>query len=261
MDIEPFALVKENMEVYVNLRLEKHGPDEKVNGYDIKLSGSFANHAILPKLDAGLLTALYTDDKQRELDEFKKKLRFPLAMGKALPWNREVPRVVLELHDANDKAHDLVISDCTAHKFNFLPKELGIVVLDFTVKTKDLTENQVMQLLRANGQELKVSLECKPAEEKPDNFQQTMDLGTAPDQQSEAWKAAQAVFTGGAPAGADKLPALEASAPPPAEAPAAKPAKKPKAAAEPKPDDVPLAEKQAAAPRPRRTGKAIVAPE
>lgn len=260
MDIEPFALVTETMEVYVNLRIEKHG-DDNVNGYDIKLSGSFANHAILPKLDAELLPALYTDDKQRELDEFKKKLRFPRLFSKAVAYDWEVPRVVATLHDEHDAANSLVISDCTADKFSILAKELGIVELGLRVKTKDLTEDQVMKLLRANGQELNISLECKPAEEKPDNFQQALDMGTpAPDQQSEAWKAANAVFTE-PPPGADNLPALEASAPPPAEAPAAKPAKKSKPTAEPKPDDAPLAEKQAAAPRPRRTGKTVVAPE
>lgn len=263
MDIEPFALVTEKMEVYVNLRLELRGPDEKVNGYDIKLSGQFANHAILPKLDVELLPALYTDDKQHELDEFKKKLRFPRAMKKALQWDMEVPRVVLTVHDEHEAADSLIINDCTAHKFTFLPKELGIVDLEFTVKTKEMTEGQVMKLLHANGQTLKISLECKPAEEKPDNYQQVYLLGKDPGAMSEARKQAEAQFTGGAPA-ADKLPALEASAPPPAEAPAKppkadKPAKPAKAAAAPAAGTPPVEQQQEK--RPRRTAAAITVPE
>lgn len=158
---------------------------------------------------------MYTDDKQRELDEFKKKLRLPLAMGKSLPWDIEVPRVVVTLHDKHDPKNNLTISDCTAHKFSFLPKDLGIVELDFIIKTKDMTEDQVMHLLRANGQELQISLICAPAEEKPDNFQQADLLAQEP--MSEAREKAEAAFTAGAaPAGDDVVgqPTLETSAPP-----------------------------------------------
>lgn len=230
MTIEPFSLVREKMDVYVNLRIEKHG-DDNVNGYDIKLSGSFANHAILPKLDVELLPALYTDDKQRELDEFKKKLRFPRAMGKALPWDLDIPRVVLTLHDEQDDKHSLTVSDCAAHKFAFLPKELGIVELAFTVKTKDLTEEQVMKLLRANGQELKVSMECREADADLDNFEQ-VDL-LSQQNMSPARAEAERQFAAGIPDQAEEIAQTLAAAPPPeepapTEAPAAEPATKPR---------------------------------
>lgn len=204
MSIEAFQLVKEKMEVYVNLRIEKHG-DENVNGYDIKVKGNFSNHAILPKLDDSLLSAFYTDEKQRELEEFKRKLKFQ-RINKALPWDWEVPRVVTTLHDEYG-SDDLTISDCTIDKFHFLPKDGGTVEFDFRIKTKELSEGQVIQLLRCNGQECTISVECAPAEEKPDNFQQAELLGNAPEQMSDARKNAEAQFAAG-------LPTLEAEAPP-----------------------------------------------
>lgn len=238
MSIEAFQLVKDKMSVYVNLRLEKHGKDEKVNGYDIKVRGDFTNHAILPKLDAELLGAFYKDGKQRELDEFKKDLRFPKAMGKALPWEMEVPRVVVTLHDKHDAKNDLSISDCVAHKFAFQPKELGVVELEFTVKTKDMTEEQVMHLLRANGQDLPISLVCKPVEEEPDNFEQA-DLLTQKPLSAGAQDAVKEM--------AKNLAALETDEPPKVEAAAPAPV---------------VAEPEKPAPRPRRgRAKEVVAPE
>ena len=227
MSIEAFQLVKDKMSVYVNLRLEKHGPTDKVNGYDIKVSGDFTNHAILPKLDAELLSAFYKDGKQRELDEFKKDLRFPKAMGKALPWDMEVPRVVATLHDKHDAKNDLTISDCTAHKFSFLPKELGVVEFDFVIKTKDMTEEQVMHLLRANGQELQISLMCKPPEEKPDNFEQA-DLLAQKTLSSGAQDAVKEMAKNLAALETDEPPKVEAAAPKPAEAEPEKPAARPR---------------------------------
>lgn len=203
MSIEAFALVKEKMEVYVNLRIEKHG-DENVNGYDVKVKGRFANHSILPKLHPELLGAFYTDEKQRELDEFKRKTRFP-KISKALPYDLEVPRVIATLHDEHGD-EDLVINDCHLDKFHFLPIDGGTVEFDFRIKTKELSEEQVMQLLRCNGQECVLSVECKPEEEKKDNYQQALELDSKPEAMSDARKAAEAQFK--AP------PALEASAPP-----------------------------------------------
>jgi len=203
MTIEAFQLVKEKMDVYVNLRIEKHG-DENVNGYDIKVKGRFANHSILPKLHPELLGAFYTDEKQRELDEFKRKTRFP-KINKALPYDMEVPRVIATLHDEIG-GDDLNISDCHLDKFHFLPIDGGTVEFDFRIKTKELSEEQVMQLLRCNGQECVLSVECKPEEEKQDNFQQALELDNKPERMSDARKEAEAAF--------GALPALEASAPP-----------------------------------------------
>lgn len=189
MAIEIFSLTKDKMEVYVNLRIEKHGENNE-NGYDVKCKGRFSN-SILLKLDAGLRDALYTDDEQRDVEDFKKKLRFP-RIAKPIAWDLEVPRTLLRLHDADNPSDDLVLSDAKTDSFVFEPMEGGTVELSFRVKLKDTSEEQVLKLLRANGQTLPISLECAALEEKPDNFEQADLLTKEPI--SEARKEAESLF-------------------------------------------------------------------
>lgn len=189
--MEIFSLVKEKMLVTVSLRQEIHGED-RVNAYDIRLSGRFANSAILPKLDKELLSVFYTDEKQRELEEFKRKLRFPRINPKFLPWDLEIPRVILHMHDAHDADADFLIGDNTADNFKFLPLDGGTVEFSLRIKTKETTEDQVLKLLRANGQEIIISMECAPLEEKLDNYKQAELIAKEP--KSEAVLAAEAMF-------------------------------------------------------------------
>jgi len=189
MAIEIFNLVKDKMEVYVNLRIEKHGENNE-NGYDVKCRGRFSN-SILLKFDAELRDALYMDDEQRDVEDFKKKLRFP-RIAKPIAWELEVPRTLLRLHDADNSAEDLVLSDAKTDSFVFEPMEGGTVELSFRVKLKEPSEEQVMKLLRANGQTIPISLECAALEEKQDNFQQAELLTQEP--MSEARKEAESMF-------------------------------------------------------------------
>lgn len=207
---QSFQLVKEKMEVSVQLRIEKHG-EENVSQYDIRTKGRFANSAILPKLDDELLNAFYTDEKQRSLDEFKRKLRFP-RINKALPWNFEVPRVIATLHDEFG-GDDLIVTDCTADKFTFLPIDGGTVELAFRVKTKELSEEQVIQLLRCNGQECIISIEVAAQEESKDYEEQADLLSREPmsDARAEAEKAFHNPVGAQSP---EELVGLEPEAPP-----------------------------------------------
>jgi hypothetical protein len=188
-NIEIFGLVKDKMEVYVNLRIEKHG-DNNENGYDVKCKGRFSN-SILLKFDAGLRDALYMDDEQRDVEDFKKKLRFP-RIAKPIAWELEVPRTILRLHDADNPAEDLILSDAKTDSFVFEPMEGGTVELSFRVKLKDTSEEQVLKLLRANGQTIPISLECAALEEKADNFEQAELLTQEP--MSDARANAESMF-------------------------------------------------------------------
>lgn len=189
MTTEPFALVKEKMDVYVNLRIEKHG-DENVNGYDIKVSGRTSN-SILLKFDEGLRDALYMGDKQADVEGFKKKLRFPL-ITKPIHWGLEITNVILRLHDAHDADDDLVITGGDADNFVLDPMEGGTVDYKFRIKCPEMSEEQVMKLLRANGQNFGISLERAKVEEKPDNFEQADLLTKEPT--SPAREKAESLF-------------------------------------------------------------------
>lgn len=169
MSIETFQLVKEKMEIFVHLRIEKHG-ENNVNAYDIKASGNFSNSVLL-KLHPDLRDIFYKDADQKDVEGFKKDLRFP-RIAKAIAWDLEVPRVLARLHDVSDPDEDLILSDGKADKFEFDMLEGGTVKLSFRIKLAEMEESTVAKLLRANGQTLPVSFECAALEEKPDNFQQ-----------------------------------------------------------------------------------------
>jgi len=236
MNIEPFSLTREKMEIYVHLRLENHGPEEKANGYDIKLKGRFSNSVLL-KFDPDLRDSLYTDEKQRDLEEFKKKLRFPRIVN-AMKWQLEIPRAVLTLHDGEDPKEDLEIADGKAKDFVLLPMEGGTVEVSIRYQCPQMSEEQVTKMLRANGQALKISLECREAEPEPDNFQQ-VDL-LSQQNMSPARAEAERQFAAGMPDQTEEIAQTLAAAPPPEELapteaqasdPAAKPRRRAKAVA------------------------------
>lgn len=263
-DIEPFSLTKERARfAHLNTREEKHGPKASKKGVDFKLVFDL-NNVYLNRIAPGLQDMFYRAHETADMHnpDNKPVLRFPKLDTQA--YDIEVPRVTMRFHDPDKADHDMVLTGGKLNGFKFECKQGGTVILTVRAQFSDPAEEEMVKANRVLFDTVLVSLSCAAEEEQPTLEEQAEALGKAP--QSEAGKALADLFTGGAPAvgGADDLPALEASAPPPVEAKAeapAKPAKKSKAAAEPKPDDPPLAEKQAAAPRPRRTGKAVVAPE
>lgn len=188
--IDPFALVKEKMEIYVNLRIEMHGED-KVSAYDVKLSGNFSNSVLL-KLHPELRDTFYKAGDQADVEDFKRELRFPMIDNKAIQWALEIPRTMLRLHDVQDSGEDLVLTDGKTKKFEFDMLEGGTVKLSFLVQLGELEEEQVTKLLRANGQTMPISLESAPTEEKPDNFEQADLLSQG--EHSDARKEAENAF-------------------------------------------------------------------
>lgn len=256
-DIEPFSLTKERARfAHLNTREEKHGPKASKKGVDFKLVFDL-NNSYLNRIAPGLQDMFYRAHETQDMHnpDNKPVLRFPKLDTQA--YDLEVPRITMRFHDPDSADNDMVLRGGKLNGFKFECKQGGTVIITVRAQFSDPDEDEMIKANRVLFDNVLVSLECIAEEEKPTLEEQAEALGRAP--QSEAGKKLADLFT--APrSSADNLPALEASAPPPAEAPA-KPAKKPKAAAEPKLDDKPLAEKQAAAPRPRRTGKAVVAPE
>lgn len=192
--IEAFTLVKEKMEVFVQLRTEKHGEDN-ANAYDLRLSGDFSNSVLL-KLHPDLRDHFYKDSEQREIDEFKRVLRFP-RIAKPLVWDLEIPRILSHLHDVDDEANDLVLSGGVADTFKIEMKEGGTVHLSFRIKLAAVDEDQIVKLHRANGQKLRVSVECAEAEEQPDNYEQADLLSREP--MSDARAKAESAFSAAPP--------------------------------------------------------------
>lgn len=265
MSIQTFELVSEKcMLAHVNVRTEMHG-DERHRAYDLKFTKDFPN-AVLKKFHPELLDTFYAASKQTDIEaDYKPNLRFGL-MG-AVAWDLEIPRTMLTIHDPD--GNDLVLGDGKTNKFKFEMLDGGTVKMSFRCQFPELEEDDVAKMLRALNETVPISLSCTTAEEKPDNFEQAELITQEP--MSDARKEAEAAFKGSTAPAIDEaagLPTLEASAPPADNVVDIKDSAKPKkekaakAAPEQKPDDAPLAEKQAAAPRARRgSGKAVIAPE
>lgn len=184
-------LLKEKMEVTVQLRVERHG-DNKVNAYDARLRGSF-NNGVLLKLAPGLRETFYETDGQTDLVDgvSYQTLRFP-QIG-SIGWGLELPRMVMRLHDVDDERNDLVLSGMTADKFKFEMLEGGTVRLELRVKLGAIDDDAtIMKLLRANNQELPVSLFQAAVEEAPDNYEQAEQLAKEP--HSAAREEAESLF-------------------------------------------------------------------
>lgn len=174
-----FELVKESMEVSVHLRVEKHG-EEKVNAYDAKLRGNFQN-AVLLKLAPGLRETFYVASEQQDIVDGTayQDLRFP-QIG-AIPWDLEIGRVTVRMHDLDDEENDLLLTGMTADKFSFSMLEGGTVRLSLRVKLGAIDdEATIMKLLRANNQQLPVTLFQAELEEEPDNYDQVEQLTREP---------------------------------------------------------------------------------
>lgn len=219
---EPFSLTRERFLVaHMNVRTEKHG-DERKPALDLKFEATMAN-AVLLKLHPGLRDALYVPDAQRDIEnDYGRKLRFPM-MG-AIPYDLEIPRTKLRIHDVDSEDNDLVLIDGKTNKFKIMPKEGGSVTISFRVQFSQPDEDAIAALSRVLQQTVPISLACEAAEEKMDNFQQAEQAGKEP--MSEARAKAEAQFKG--PGETDSRQqdiltpeAVIASAPPPEAAAAA----------------------------------------
>src|SRR5690349_11447662 len=116
-------LTKEKMLIEVKKRTENHG-DDRVNAYDVYLSGDFANAAILPKLAPGLLDAFYMSNDQQDIDaDYKPELRHPL-MG-PITWGLEQGRMALDVHDVDSVLDDLRLRGKDIDKVKLSMKQGG----------------------------------------------------------------------------------------------------------------------------------------
>ena len=126
-------------------------------------------------------------------DDFKRKLRFPL-LG-VLPWDLELPRTKLTVHDVD--GNDIALHDGRTNKFRIEALDGGTVKLVFRCQFSQPDEDAVASLMRVLQQDVPISLESVALAEEPDNFQQADLLSQAP--HSEARKEAESLFN---PAGA-----------------------------------------------------------
>src|SRR3954463_437021 len=129
MFIETFQLVKERcLFAHLNVRTEQHG-DEREPACDLKFEFSGANNLLL-KLHPDLRDSLYRDDDNKDIDgDHKPHLKFPL-LG-TLPWDLEIPRTLLRIHDVDDPANDVVLGGGKTNNFKLTPMEGGTVKWSF----------------------------------------------------------------------------------------------------------------------------------
>lgn len=182
MAIETFTLNRERcLLVNLNIRTEMHGDDREAAA-DLKFSFSGANNLLL-KLHPDLRAAFYRANDTRDLvnPDHMPHLRFPM-LG-ALPWDLEIPRTRLRVHDAEDASHDVVLGGGKTNKFKLTLKEGGTVEWEFRCQFSKPDEEAVAKLMRVLNQVVPITLECADEEEKSDNFDKAEQLsltGTAP---------------------------------------------------------------------------------
>ncbi len=190
MTIDTFQLVKERcLFSHMNIRTENHG-DEKDPACDLKFEFSGANNLLI-KLHPDLRDALYRADDNKNIDsDHKPHRRFPL-LG-TLPWDLEIPRTLLRIHDADDAANDVVLGGGKTNNFKITPLEGGTVKWSFRCQFSKPDEDAIAKLMRALNQSVPVSLECADEEAKPDNFEQVEQVGKEP--HSAAREKAESLF-------------------------------------------------------------------
>lgn len=187
---EPFNLVRDRMTVKVKLRTEKHG-EEDVNAYDVMLHGAFAN-AVLLKLNPELRPMLYTQEQGDLIDgQTFNTLRFP-ELG-PLDWTLVMGRMTLVIHDEEDEAESLALTNREVDKFHFELLPGGTVNLGLRVKIGEIEDEDVLlKLLRTSHRQLLVSLYQAALQEALDNFEQAEQITQEP--MSEGRKEAEKAF-------------------------------------------------------------------
>ncbi len=190
-EFEPFSLTKERFTLSsINTRGEKHG-DERVPALDLKFTATLSN-SILLKLHPGLRDALYVQDRQRDIEsDYGRKLKFPL-LG-TMPYDLEVPRVKLRVHDCDSESNDVVLSDGKANKFKIAPMEGGSVAIAFRVQFSDYDTDVLAALARVLQQSVPISLASESSEAEPETIEEQVEKATKKPK-SAALLAAEAAF-------------------------------------------------------------------
>ncbi len=242
MTIETFTLVRERcLLVNINLRAEMNGKESKP-AVDLAFEFSGANNLLL-KLNPALRAALYRADDTVDFvtADHMPHLNFPL-MG-PIPWELEIPRTRLQIHDVDNEKHDVVLLGGKTNKFKLTPLQGGTVKFQFRCQFSKPDEDSIAKLMRVMNQKVPVTLDCTDEEVKLDNFAQADLITKTP--HSEAREKAESLFdkapttlkltpVGETIEGADVAPAILPDAKPKrvsktAEAPAADEAAPPKA--------------------------------
>lgn len=188
-NLEPFYLTRDRMSVKVKLRTEKHGDDD-VNAYDVMLSGAFAN-AVLLKLSPDLRPMFYTQEQGDLIDgQTFNTLRCP-ELG-VQDWTLSMGRMTLVIHDEDDEAESLTLTNREADKFTFELLAGGTVNLGLRVKVGEVDDEDVLlKLLRASHKQFLVSLHQAAVEKPQGNFEQAENLR---EPMSEGRKQAEKAF-------------------------------------------------------------------
>lgn len=153
-----FSLAKQKVRLtHINLREEKHGPEETVLAVDLTFTADVSND-FLSELDPTLKWSLYDKSPNEDLDDKGKNhmpvLRYSL-LGE-LHWKADMIDAAVVLHGAK-KADNLEFT-AKVNKLVLDPKEGGTVGLHFRVQTP-VTPDQAGALTGLLSRELKVSLE------------------------------------------------------------------------------------------------------
>lgn len=124
----------------VNVRAEKHGPDELVPAVDLKLTVEQSN-GCLAYFHGSLRDALYYNADPAAGDQpplegmahsVTPNLRFA-HLALPLKWDTEHTGYTLTIDHGIGGASNVELADCTVGKFSLEPKEGGTVVVTFTV--------------------------------------------------------------------------------------------------------------------------------
>ncbi len=179
MTLETFTLVRERcLLVNINLRAEMNGKESKP-AVDLAFEFSGANNLLL-KLNPALRAALYRADDTVDFitADHMPHLNFPL-MG-PIPWELEIPRTRLQIHDIDNEKHDVVLLGGKTNKFKLTPLQGGTVKFQFRCQFSKPDEDSIAKLMRVMNQKIPVSLDCTDEEAKPDNFAQADLITKAP---------------------------------------------------------------------------------
>ena len=173
---EPFSLNRERFTLAnINNRTEKHG-DERVPALDLKFSATLSN-SILLKLHPGLRDAFYVQDRQRDIEaDYGRKLRFPL-IG-TIPYDLEIPRVRLRVHDCDSEKNDVVLIDGEANKFRLTPMDGGSVAISFRVQFSEYEPEALAALALVQQQVVPISLSAEVEEEQPPTIEDQVEKAT-----------------------------------------------------------------------------------
>jgi hypothetical protein len=193
MSIQTFILVKERcLLAHMNVRTEMHG-DERDPAVDLKFEFSSANN-LLSKLHQDLRATFYCGDANQDMvtPDNMPHLRFPF-MG-PVPWELEIPRTRLRIHDADKPENDIVLGGGKTNKFKLVMKNGGTVEWSFRCQFSKPDEDIVAKLMRALNQRVPVSLECAEEEEEGDNFDKVDKLSARGAEPSEARLKAESLF-------------------------------------------------------------------